>query len=61
MYELYQDANHGPTIDLHFESSFNMRIAAKKDKSWTWSPKQLGTKVSCLFYILGAVAVNIVL
>ena len=53
MYELYQDANLGPTIDLHFESSFTMRIAAKKDKLWTWSSKQLGTEVSCLFLHFG--------
>ena len=26
-----------------------MKIAAKKDKLWTWSSKQLGTKVSFLF------------
>ena len=59
MYELYQDANHGPTIDLQFESSFTMKIAAKKTELWMWTSKQLGTKVSSLLSAIMTAAISL--
>ena len=47
--QFYQDANLGPTIDLHFAvatASFTVRDHSKQNEPWKSYSEQLGAKVS---------------